>query len=158
MNWAQLDIGSTFLVLSVLAGAGAAALLLHAAARSRPRKATFIDSTLPVQLYSGSSADRRGPNLLDRVTLLNKNLVQCRNCSMIDYANARFCIRCGMPMQSQVEPLRGYIRDVEARYLAQDGSNRMVGLSIGLDPETRLGVIIGIQKREPPQSMNENRN
>jgi len=158
MNWAQPDVGSAFLILSVIAGAAAAALLLHAAARSRPRTTTYFDPTGSIQVYGESGGNARGPNLLDRVTLLNKNLTQCANCFSIDYANARFCIRCGLPMQPQIEPVRGNIRDVEARYLVRDGSNQMLGLSIGLDPETRLGVIIGLQKREHLESINENRN
>ena len=155
MNWPPLDVGSTFLILSVVAGVAAAALLIQAAARSRPRTATYFEPTGAIQLYRENGGNARGLNLLDRVTLLNRNLTQCLNCYSIDHASARFCIRCGMPMQPQIEPARGNIRDVEARYLVRDGSNQMLGLSIGLDSETRLGVLIGLQKRERTVSIDE---
>jgi hypothetical protein len=158
MTWPQLDIGSAFLILSVVAGAGAAALLLYETARARSHRARYLDPTSPIQLYSENGGNGREPNLLDRVNLLNRNLIQCPSCFNIDYANARFCIRCGMPMQSQVELPRSTIGDVEARYLVRDESNQMLGLSIRLDPETRLGVIVGLQRRQHPQSVNENGN
>ena len=155
MNWPPLDVGSAFLILSVVAGVAAAALLIQAAARSRSRTGTYLDPTGAIQLYHENSGNGQGLSLLDRVTLLNRNLTQCLNCHSIDHASARFCIRCGMPMQPQIEPVRGNIRDVEARYLVRDGSNQMLGLSIGLDSDTRLGVLIGLQKRERTVSINE---
>ncbi len=155
MNWPPLDVGSAFLILSVIAGVAAAALLIHAAARSRPRAATYFEPTGAIQLYGENRGNARGLNLLDRITLLNRDLSQCSNCYSIDHASARFCIRCGMPMQPQIEPARGNIRDVEARYLMRDCSNQMLGLSIGLDSETRLGVLIGLQKRKRTVSIDE---
>ena len=158
MNWSQFDVSSAFLILSIVSSAGAASLLVYATARARARKITYLDVGVPIQLYDEDPSTRQGPSTFDEATLPNRNLTQCPNCFMIDQASARFCIRCGIPMQSQVERPVGNIRHGETQYSMQEGSRRVLGFSTWLDPETRLGVIIGIQKREPLQSINETRN
>jgi hypothetical protein len=158
MNGAQFDISSAFLILSIVSGAGAASLLVYATARARTRKITCLDVGVPIQLYDEDRSTRQGPSSFEEATLPHRNLTQCPNCFMIDQAGARFCIRCGIPMQSQIEHPVGNIGHVESQFSMQEGSSRVLGFSTWLDPETRLGVIIGIQKREPLQSINETRN
>lgn len=46
----------------------------------------------------------------------------------------------------------------EARYLAQDESTRVYGLSMKVDPQTQIGVLIGIQNRELSQGINRTQN
>jgi hypothetical protein len=58
-------------------------------------------------------------------------------------------------MQSSREMPTYNVRDVEARYLTQDDSTRVFGVSMRIDPKTRIGVIIGIQNRESPEEINE---
>ena len=155
MSLGQFDISSAFLILSIISGVGAASLLVYATARARTRKTTYLSLGVPIQLYDQDDHSRRGWNQFNEATLPNRNLTQCPSCFMIDHANARYCIRCGVPMQPQIELPMGDIRHVEARYPEQNGSTRMLGFSTWLDRETRLGVIIGIQKRGPLQSINE---
>jgi hypothetical protein len=58
-------------------------------------------------------------------------------------------------MQSSSEVPTYYVRDVEARYLTQDDSTRVFGISMRIDPKTRIGVIIGIRSGESPEQINE---
>lgn len=155
MSWAQLATDSAFLILSILSGTGAAVVLLHGIAHSRPHNVSHSDPTLPSRLFNEPGSQRRRPSLLDRITLLNRNLIQCPRCLMIDSAHARFCIRCGTSMQSYGELPTDNMHSVEAQYLAQDESSRIFGLSMRIDPKTRIGVIIGIQNRAPPEQINE---
>ena len=155
MNWGQFDISSAFLILSIISGVGAASLLVHATIRARRRKATHIGLEIPIQLLSENKIGGQGRHQGADATSPNRNLTQCPNCFMIDHASARFCIRCGIPMQQKVGLPIGDTSHVEAHYPMKEGSTRVLGFSTWLDPETRLGVIIGMQKRGPLQSINE---
>jgi hypothetical protein len=156
MTWAPLTTESAFLLFSVLSGTGAAAILLRDILRSKRQKTPYGD--LPGQSRSQSGDRRQFSSLLDRITLLNRNLIQCSRCFTIEHAHARFCTRCGASMQSHENTPTYHAHNVEARYLAQDGASRVYGLSMNLDPQTRIGVLIGIQNRELPQSINRTRN
>jgi len=149
MTWAELATENAFLILSILSGTGAAAVLLHGIVRSKLHNVSHADPTLPLQLQR--------PSVLDRITLLNRNLIQCSRCFMIEFTGAKFCTRCGMPMQSSSGLLGSNMPSVETRYL-EDGPNRLFGLSMKLDPKTRVGVIIGIQSLETPEQINESQN
>jgi len=153
MSWAPLATESVFLVFSVLSGTAAAVVLLRGIVRSKLHGASHSDLALPGQSYSEFANRRQLPGLLDRITLLNKNLIQCPRCSTIDHAHARFCTRCGTAMQTFNEMPTYNMRDVEVRCLTQDNSSRMIGVSMRIDPKTRIGVIIGIQKRESPEQV-----
>ena len=155
MTWAPLVTENAFLVFSVLSGTAAAAVLLRGILRTKLHGASHSDLALASQSYSELGNGRRLPGLLDRITLLNKNLIQCPRCSTIDHAHARFCTRCGTAMQSSSEMSTYNVRDVEARYLMQDDSTRVFGVSMRIDPKTRIGVIIGIQNRESPEQITE---
>jgi len=151
MSWAPLTTESAFLVLSVISGTGAAAILLRGIVHSKLQRKPHDDLALSGQPRGQLGTSRQFPSLLDRITLLNRNLTQCPRCSTIEHAYARFCTRCGGSMQSFGEMPSYKVRDVEARYLAQDESTQVFGLSMRIDPKTRIGVIIGIQNREPEQ-------
>jgi hypothetical protein len=155
MNWAQLVTDNPFLILSIVSGTVAGTILLHSIMRSKPHNASHPDSALPSVIGGGLGNSGHRPSVLDRITLLNRSLIQCPRCFTMDYAGARYCTRCGTPMQQNLELPRNGIRDVEARYLAQDGSKQMFGFSMKLDPRTRIGVIIGIQNRELPEQVHE---
>jgi hypothetical protein len=157
MNWAQLITDNPFLILSIISGAVAATILLHSIMRSKLQNAPHPNSALPSVIGGGLGNSGHRPSVLDRITLLNRNLIQCPRCFTMDYAGARFCTRCGMPMQQNLELPRNGIQDVEVRHLAQDGSNQMLGLSMRLDSKTRIGVIIGIQNQELPEQVHETR-
>ena len=60
-----------------------------------------------------------------------------------------------MPMQQSSELPQVSMQSVEAQYLLQDGPNRLFGLSMKLDPKTRIGIIIGIQNQETPERVHE---
>jgi hypothetical protein len=158
MNWAPLTTQSVLLILSALSATGAAAILLRGVARSKLQKAPRDSLTSSGQPRIELGSRGRLSGLLDRITLLNKNLIQCPRCSTIDHAHARFCTRCGTSMQPQEEMSTYDVRDIEARYLAQDESTRVYGLSMKVDPQTQIGVLIGIQNRELSQSVNRIQN
>jgi hypothetical protein len=158
MSWAPLTTQSVLLVLSALSAIGAAAILLRGIVRSKLQKAPH--DSLASSSQPRSELGSRSPlsSLLDRITLLNRNLIQCPRCSTIDHAHARFCIRCGTSMQSREGASTYDVHDIEARYLAQDESTRVYGLSMKVDPQTQIGVLIGIQNRELSQSVNRTQN
>ena len=145
MTWAQLTIEDAFLILSILSGTGAAAILLHNIMRSKPHNNQLANW-------------QPRPSVLDRITLLNRNLIQCPTCFTIQYANAQSCSRCGMPTRPPDQLPRNNMQYAEARYLLQDGSNQIFGLSIKPDPKTRIGIIIGIQNQETQERISENQN
>ena len=155
MSLAPLATESAFLVFSVLSGTAAAVVLLRGILRTKLYGASRSDLALSSQSYSELGNGRQLSGLLDRITLLNKNLIQCPRCSTIDYVHARFCTRCGTAMQLSGEMSTYNVRDVEVRYLTRDDSTRVFGVSMRIDPKTRVGVIIGIQNRESPEQANE---
>jgi len=157
MNWAQFVSDNAPLILSVVSGTGAAVVLLQEILRSKTDNVPRPNPALPSQLSSGPIVSIQRHSLLDRITLLNRNLIQCPRCSMIDYANARFCTRCGLPMRANGEPESATIQDFQAHYLGQNGSTRMFGVLANVDPKTRIGVLIGIQNRERRERINETR-
>lgn len=155
MSWAPLATESVFLVFSVLSGTAAAVVLLRGIVRSKLHGASHSDLAFSSQSHGEFGSRKQLPGLLDRITLLNKNLIQCPRCSTIDYAHARFCTRCGTAMQSFNETPTYNVHNVEARYLTQDDSTRVFGVAMKIDPKTRIGVIIGIQNRESPEQINQ---
>jgi hypothetical protein len=156
MTWAPaLTVDNAFLILSVLAGTGAAAVLLREIARPRQHNFSLTDPTLPGQPLNQLEIRKKQPSLLDRITLLNKNLIQCPRCFTFDFAHARFCTRCGTSMGSYGEMSTSNVHDIEVRHMAQDESTQMFGLSMTIDPKTRIGVLIGIQNRAPPEQVSE---
>lgn len=155
MTWAQLATENAFLILSILSGTGAAAVLVRQILRSKLNNVSDPDPTLPVQLPNELGNKKKQPNLLDRITLLNRNLIQCPSCFTIDFAHARFCTRCGTSMQSYDEMPTHNVHDIKTRYLMQDKTTQMFGLSMNINPKTRIGLVIGVQNREPPEQINE---
>jgi hypothetical protein len=155
MTWPPLTTDNVFLILSVLAGTAAAAILLREIVQPKLHKVSHNDPTLPSQSLSELKIKKQQPSLLDKITLLNKNLIQCPRCFTFDFAHARFCTRCGTSMGSYGEMSTSNVHDVEVRHMAQDKSTRILGLSMRIDPKTRIGVIIGIQNRELPEQINE---
>ena len=157
MTLAELFTENPFLILSILSGAIAATILLYSIVCSRAHIPYYRNTMLPSVTGGELLSGGHRPSMLDRITLLNRNLIQCPRCFTMDYAGARYCIRCGMPIQQSLELPRSGIQDVEARYLTQDGSNQMFGISFRTDPRTRIGVIIGIQNRGVPEQVYEAR-
>jgi hypothetical protein len=157
MTWAQLTPDNAFLILSVLAGAGAVGVLLREILRSKLHNVSHPDPTMLGQHLNELENKKQQPSLLDKITLLNKNLIQCPRCFTFDFAHARFCTRCGTSIQSYGEMPTHNLQYAEARYLTQDESTRIFGLSMKIDPKTRIGVIIGIQNREAPEQISETR-
>jgi hypothetical protein len=153
MTWAPLTTENAFLLFSVLSGTAAAAILLRDILRSKRQRTPYSDPGMPSQPRSEAGNRGQLSSLLDRITLLNRNLIQCSRCFTIDHAHTRFCTRCGASMQSHKNVSTYNAHEVEARYLVQDESTRVYGLSINVDPQTRIGVLVGIQNRELPQSI-----
>jgi hypothetical protein len=154
MTWAQLTAENAFLILSILSGTGAVAVLVRQIIHSKLHNVSDPDPTSHTQLPNEHMSKKERPSLLDRITLLNRNLIQCPSCFTIDHAHTRFCTRCGTSMQSYDE-MATNVHDVKMRYLTQDKSAQMFGLSMKINPKTRIGLIIGVQNRESPEQMNE---
>jgi hypothetical protein len=153
MTWAQVTAENAFLILSILSGTGAAAVLVRHIVRSKLHNVSDPDAAPLAQLPNELGSKKRQLNLLDRITLLNRNLIQCPRCFMIDFAHARFCIRCGTSMQSYDEMPN--VHDIKTGYLTRDKSTQILGLSMMINPKTRIGLIIGVQNREPQEQINE---
>jgi hypothetical protein len=152
-----LTLENPFLVLSILSGAGAAAVLVYSALRSKLRNVTRADLMEATQLDIEPRSNKWRPNVLDRITLLNRNLIQCPRCLTIDSANIRYCCKCGMQMQvhAHSEFPRNDTQATVTQYVTQDGLTRVVGLSMRVDPKTRIGVIVGVQNQEPQEQLQE---
>jgi hypothetical protein len=155
MTWAQLTAENAFLILSILSGTGAAAVLVRQIVRSKLHNVSDPDPASHTQLPNELMSKKKQPSLLDRITLLNRNLIQCPSCFTIDHAHIRFCTRCGTSMQSYDEMPTQNVHDIKIRPLTQDKSTQMFGLSMKINPKTRIGLIIGVQNREAPEQINE---
>jgi hypothetical protein len=155
MTWPQLTPDDVFLILSVFAGTGAATILLREILRPKLHNVSHPDLTMPSQRHNELDNKKQRASLLDRITLLNKNLIQCPRCFTFDFAHARFCTRCGTLMGSHGQMSTSIVHDVEVRSLTQDESNRIFGFSMRIDPRTRIGVIVGIQNQERTEEINE---
>jgi hypothetical protein len=158
MTWAPITTESALLLFSVLAGTIAAVILVRDIVRSRPQRTSYGGLALPGQSYGEPGNRRQWSRVLDRVTLLNRNLIQCPRCSAIEHAYARFCTRCGTSMLSRGETLACDMPDVKARYYASDESTRVYALSMNVDPQTRIGVLIGIQNQGVPERIHATQN
>jgi hypothetical protein len=146
---------NAFLILSILSGAGAAAVLLYGIVGSKLRNVAYAGLTGASQQAIEPTRDGWRRSVLDRFTLSNRNMIQCPICQTIDFANIRFCCKCGAQMQAYSEfPTYG-TQGIEAQYLTQDGLNRVVGLSVRVDPKTRIGIIVGVQSQEPYEQLQQ---
>jgi hypothetical protein len=58
-------------------------------------------------------------------------------------------------MHTYSEFPRNDTQGIEAQYLTQDGLNRVVGLSVRVDPKTRIGIIVGVQSEEPYEQLQQ---
>jgi hypothetical protein len=55
-----------------------------------------------------------------------------------------------MEIYGRSDLLRNEIHNIEVQHLTQDDSTHVIGLSMNIDPKTKVGVIIGVQNREAP--------
>lgn len=148
MNWTQLGTESAFLLLSILSATGAAAILMRGVLTSRLHR----NGSASVQ-RARLKGSRWSPILLDRASLRNRNLTQCPNCYMIDHADIRFCSRCGLDIHAPTAPSRNGIHNVQVQHVKQDESTQVIGVSMDIDPKTRIGFIVGLQDRETSDSV-----
>jgi hypothetical protein len=139
MSWTQAFTDNPFLVFSISFGSAALALILYTFLNSKQR--IHIAGPMANEHYAIESKNWRR-SALDKIALLNKNLIQCPRCFKIDFINIRFCSRCGMSLVPHAELLGN---DLQTRHIAPDSSTRLVGISLEPDAKTRIGVIIGIQ-------------
>ena len=147
MDWTQLGIESAFLLLSIFSATGAAAVLLRGVLGSKLRRNG--PASVKRDHLTGS---RWSPTLLDKASLRNRNLTQCPNCHMIDHANIRFCSKCGMDIHAPTALSRNDIQNVQVQHIKQDESTQVIGVSMDIDPKTRIGFIVGVQDRETADS------
>lgn len=147
MSLAELLTENPFLLLSIVSSALAAAVLLGGLLKSKLRNASNPD-----QVASSGEGNKWRRSVFDRITLLNRNLIQCPHCFMINFSNVRSCTRCGMQFTAHGEILGEHMDRIQ--YLVRDGPTRVVGLSITPDAKTRIGVIVGIQNLEHPEEIN----
>ena len=154
MNWTQLFAENPFLILSILSGSAAVAVLMYAIVNSKQR-----DRLHPNLAKSNGDnrprTSRQRQSIFDRITLLNRNLTQCPRCLRIDFANVRFCSGCGMTMMPRPELPTTDQHDIETLYEVQDRSTRLFGISVRPDARTKIGVIIGLQDDESAAKLNE---
>jgi len=141
MSWTQAFTDNPFLIFSISCGSAALALILYIALNSRRHTQTAGPTANEHAIESKNW--RR--SVLDKITLLNKNFIQCPSCFKIDLVNIRFCSRCGMRLIPYAELPRN---DLQTRYIEPDSSTRLVGISLEPDAKTRIGVIIRIQNSE----------
>jgi NADH pyrophosphatase NudC (nudix superfamily) len=120
------------LILSIVCAATAAVILLHETLKAATGNA------IPNQPTTRDLVSTQG--ILRAAALLNGNLAQCPTCSMIDHAYTRYCTRCGTPMQTQ---------NIQARYLGEYGATQMFGILTTPNPDTRIGILIGVQNTQP---------
>lgn len=149
MSWAQTFADNAFLVFSISCGSAALAVMMYTILNFKRRTRT-AGPTSNGRDASGSKKKNWRRSVLDRVTLLNKNFIQCPECFKIDFVNIRFCSRCGVRLIPGAELSRDDLHDIQTQYIASDRSTRLVGISMKPDARTRIGVIIGIQDGESP--------
>ena len=141
MSWTQAFTDNPFLVLSISCGSAALALILYIVLNSR-RHTQTVGPTANEHAIESKNWRR---SVLDKIALLNKNLIQCPRCFKIDFINIRFCSRCGVSLVPHAELLGN---DLQTRHIAPDSSTRLVGISLEPDAKTKIGVIIRIQNSE----------
>jgi len=155
MNWTQLLAENPFLMLSIVSGSAAVAVLVYAIINSRQRDRLHPN----LAKWNGSDNEprnrKRRQTVFDRITLLNRNLAQCPRCFRVDFANVRFCSGCGMTMMPRSELLGTNQYDIETRHVVQDRSTRFFGISVRPDARTKIGVIIGLQDDESAAKLDE---
>jgi hypothetical protein len=148
MSWNQAFTDNPFLIFSIACGSAALALILYTILNSGQHAKTA--GPIVNEHYAIESKNWRR-SVLDKITLLNKNFIQCPECFKIDLVNIRFCSRCGMRLVPHAE-LSG--NDLQTNYVAPDSSTRRVGITLEPDARTKMGVIIGIQDTESPKMRN----
>jgi len=139
MSWTD---AFPFLLFSISCGSAALVAILYTFLYSKQRIHTA--GPMANKHYAIESKNWRR-SALDKIALLNKNLIQCPRCFKSDFITTRFCSRCGMSLVPRAE-LPG--NDLQTRYIAPDSSTRLVGISLEPDAKTRIGVIIRIQNSE----------
>lgn len=149
MDWTQLFAENPFLIVSILSGTGAAAVLVGAILNSKRRSASLSSAAQSNGAHGELQNKRWQRTIFDRITLLNRNLIQCPRCFKIDFANVRFCTGCGMRIMPNAESFGGEPSGIVTHYAIQDEATRFVGISMKPNARTRIGVIVGLHDNEP---------
>jgi len=102
MNWAQALADNPLVVLSIICASAAVVVLFYDFLKSR-RRSPSHGSLRPSELDSGSRGKKSGRSLFDRITLLNRNFVQCQRCFRIELVNVQFCSGCGAKITTSNE-------------------------------------------------------
>jgi len=102
MNWAQALADNPLVVLSIMCASAAVVVLFYDFLKSRRRSPSHAipRSSEP---NSGSRGKKSGRSLFDRITLLNRNFVQCQRCFRIELVNVQFCSGCGAKITTSNE-------------------------------------------------------
>lgn len=58
-----------------------------------------------------------------------------------------------MDIHAPTAPSRNGIHNVQVQHVKQDESTQVIGVSMDIDPKTRIGFIVGLQDRETSDSV-----
>jgi hypothetical protein len=102
MNWTDPLANNPLLVFSILCAFAALVVVAYDILNSKGNR------LVSAAVESGESGNelrnkKRRPSVFDKITLLNRNLVQCPGCFRIEFATVRFCSGCGMRIVSNEE-------------------------------------------------------
>jgi hypothetical protein len=109
----------------------------------------FDVGAIAVLLYSLRKPNLKGlagitrPGMPTQSATPNSGLVMCPRCFRSEYPTARFCDRCGSPMQ-----FPAHMAGVENRYTAPDELNSLLELTEE-NSRTRVGNPVSVQDQEP---------
>lgn len=102
MSWTDPLANNPLLVFSVLCAFAALVVVAYDILNSKGNR------LVPGAVESGEPGNelqnkKKRPSVFDKITLLNRNLVQCSGCFRIEFAAVRFCSGCGMRIVSSQE-------------------------------------------------------
>jgi len=95
MSWTDPLANNPLLVLSLLCAFAALVVVVYDILNSKKNR------LIPDAVESGEPGNelqnkKKHPSVFDKITLLNRNLIQCPRCFRIEFAATRFCSGCGM--------------------------------------------------------------
>jgi len=94
MSWADPLANNPLLVLSVLFAFAALVVVAYDFLNSKKNR-LIPDAVESGEPGNGFQNKKKRPSVFDKITLLNRNLIQCPTCFRIEFAAVRFCSGCG---------------------------------------------------------------
>lgn len=96
MGWIDTLANNPLLVFSILCAFAAVVVVAYDVLNAREYRLIPRSAVKSGEPSNELQNRKRRPSVFDKITLLNRKLIQCPRCFRIEFVTVRFCSGCGM--------------------------------------------------------------